>query len=162
VPSGDRILIPQAGEVNSYDVFTGTLIAARITTLLCLKCTVIILSATLTHSRGERLLGMSGVVHVDPRACENAAGEQFPLITSVADGRHIEPIPVVPPIPKPPVAVRFRHEGDCLAVVIHAAHSGACVLWIGNTVDRALATYRVVRGSRREGDPPIGLPAKCR
>ncbi len=47
-------------EVHSYDVFTGTLIEALITALAKLRCTVIILSATLTRERREKLLNMAG------------------------------------------------------------------------------------------------------
>ena len=38
-------------EVHSYDVYTGTLLDELVQTLLRLGCTVIILSATLTHAR---------------------------------------------------------------------------------------------------------------
>src|SRR6185369_16906732 len=46
-------------EVHSYDVFTGTLIEALISALLKLRCTVIILSATLTRERREKLLSVA-------------------------------------------------------------------------------------------------------
>lgn len=137
-------------EVHSYDVFTGTLIEALIAALRQLRCTVIILSATLTRARRERLLGLS----------QPAAGgekEPFAVITGVAEGSAIPPRPINVDAANPPVRIRFRSEADIFSDAVEAARSGACVLWICNTVDRAQATYRTLCGERCEGDPPLGL-----
>ncbi len=145
-------------EVHSYDVFTGTLIEALIGALVKLRCTVIILSATLTRERREKLLSLAGVAHiVQPPAPAISCGEAFPLITGLVGGRPIPPCPVSAPSPMPPVAVRFRAEAYLMVEAVQAARAGACVLWICNTVDRALATYRTLCAERREGDPPVGL-----
>lgn len=151
-------------EVHSYDVFTGTLIEALISTLVKLRCTVIILSATLTRVRREKLLSMGGVTEIiHPPALEtivtipSVSDEPFPLITGVAGGKAIPPRPVAAPPPKPPVAIRFRAEMDILGDAVEAARSGACVLWICNTVDRALATYRNLCSMRCDADPSVGL-----
>ena len=145
-------------EVHSYDVFTGTLIEALIKALVQLRCTVIILSATLTRERRQKLLDAAGVAQtIQSAALPFCGNEPFPMITGVAGGVAKEPRSVAPPTSKPPVVVRFRDDADLLQEAIETAHSGACVLWICNTVDRALATYRAVCGERREGDPPVGL-----
>jgi CRISPR-associated endonuclease/helicase Cas3 len=145
-------------EVHSYDVFTGTLIEALVRVLVRLRCTVIILSATLTRERREKLLRAAGAVHIVQPPAPGISGEEpFPLITGVAGGKPIPPRPVSAPPARPPVVVRFRAEGEILPEAIEAARAGACVLWICNTVDRALATYRTVCGERCGGDPPVGL-----
>ena len=145
-------------EVHSYDVFTGTLIEALIGALVKLRCTVIILSATLTRGRREKLLNLAGVANiVQPPATGISCGEPFPLVTGVAGGKPIPPCPISAPAAKPPVAVRFRAESDLLREAVAAARAGACVLWICNTVDRAMATHHALCGERCEGDPPVGL-----
>ena len=145
-------------EVHSYDVFTGTLIKALVSALVKLRCTVIILSATLTHRRREELLNMAGPVAAISSTSETpSTPEPFPLITGVTDGIPILPRPIIAPPPKPPVTVRFRAEVDILGEAVQAARSGACVLWICDTVDRALATYIAICGERCQGDPPVGL-----
>jgi CRISPR-associated endonuclease/helicase Cas3 len=145
-------------EVHSYDVFTGTLIEALIGALVKLRCTVIILSATLTRERREKLLGAAGGTHTGTVRDGAVSGEDpFPLITGVAGGRAITPHPVTGPPAGPPVGLRFGAEDELLGEAVEAARAGACVLWICNTVDRALATYRAMCAERCEGDPPVGL-----
>ena len=140
------------------DVFTGTLIEALIEALVRLRCTVIVLSATLSRERRERLIRAAGIVEsVRPAGVAISLDEPFPLITGVAAGRFIAPRTVAAPLARPPVVVRFRIEKDILDDAVEAAQAGACVLWICNTVDRALATYNALRGQRCEGDPPVGL-----
>ena len=145
-------------EVHSYDVFTGSLIEALISALVKLRCTVIILSATLTRERREKLLTMAGAVQtIQPSPTTIPEVEPFPLITGVAGGKPILPRSVPAPLSMPPVAVHFRTEEDILAEAVQSTRSGACVLWICNTVDRALATYRALCSKRHQGDPPMGL-----
>lgn len=145
-------------EVHSYDVFTGTLIEALISALVKIRCTVIILSATLTRERREKLLNMAGAVQtIQPSPSTIPRVEPFPFITGVAGGKLIPPRPITTPLSMPPIAVHFCTEDDILAEAVKSARSGACVLWICNTVERALATYRALCGERHEGDPPMGL-----
>jgi CRISPR-associated endonuclease/helicase Cas3 len=145
-------------EVHSYDVFTGTLIEALIDALVKLRCTVIILSATLTAERREKLLSLAGPDRPEQARLSAACrGEPFPLITGVVEGKPILPCSVAARPAKPPVAVRFRGGADLLGEAVLAARSGACVLWICNTVECALATHLALRAERREGDPPVGL-----
>ncbi|CAN5545605.1 CRISPR-associated helicase/endonuclease Cas3 [soil metagenome] len=137
-------------EVHSYDVFTGTLIEALVRALRKLRCTIIILSATLTGERREKLLGCSG-----PELFK--ASEPVALINGVAAEGRIQPRPIELETSSSPVRIRFRPETSLLPNALEAARKGACVLWICNTVDRAQATYRTLCGERREGDPALGL-----
>lgn len=137
-------------EVHSYDVFTGTLIEALIAALVKLRCTVIILSATLTRARREKLLGSA-------QRNPNSEEEPFAQITGVAGVNAIPPRPIEVRASNPPVLIRFRGETEIFTDAVNAARAGACVLWICNTVDRAQATYRSLCGERCEGDPPVGL-----
>lgn len=134
-------------EVHSYDVFTGTLVTALISALRQLGCTVIILSATLTRTRRNALLGKfddcGDETQIDP----------FPLIS----GDKITPMPTEPPPSKPPIGIRFRIDKDCLSDAVEAVRAGSCVLWICDTVDRAQDTYCRAVAAQNEGDPPVAL-----
>ena len=152
-------------EVHSYDVYTGTLIEALVKALVSLRCTVIILSATLTRERRERLLAQAL-----PASCKRftppAAGspEPFPLITGVVNGSVIQPVPVAAQSDKPPVHLRFVPEPDALAGAMETAQRGACVLWICNTVDRAQSIYRALCGEGCEQthhQPPKRHPPRA-
>ncbi len=137
-------------EIHSYDVFTGTLIEALIRALRKLRCTVIILSATLTGERREKLLG-----NLKPEFFK--ASEPVAVINGVAAEGRIQPHPIELGTSSSLVRIRFRPEMSLFADALGAARKGACVLWICNTVDRAQATYRTLCGERREGDPALGL-----
>ena len=145
-------------EVHSYDVYTGTLIEALVKALVRLRCTVIILSATLTRERRERLLAQALPAH-GKRITPSVSGspEPFPLITGVTNGCAIQPVFVAVQNDKPPVHLRFVPEPYALAGATEAAWRGACVLWICTTVDRAQSTYRALCSERCEGSPPIAL-----
>ena len=141
-------------EVHSYDVFTGTLLEALVEALVKLRCTVIILSATLTGVRRRELLVAGSSESAVPPA---TGDEAFPLITGVAAGRYVSSDKIGLPPPGPPVAVRFCPEEAALDGAVAAVRAGARVLWICDTVERAQITYRTLCGERCEGDPPVGL-----
>ena len=141
-------------EVHSYDVFTGTLLEALVSALVKLRCTVIILSATLTGARRRELLVAGSSESAVPPA---TGDEAFPLITGVAEGRYVSSHQIELPPPGPAVAVRFCAETAALAGAVDAVRAGARVLWICDTVERAQVTYRTLCGERCEGDPPVGL-----
>ncbi|MGI8602085.1 MAG: hypothetical protein ACR2OZ_03700 [Verrucomicrobiales bacterium] len=62
-------------EVHSYDVYTGTLITRLIRELLALRCSVVVLSATLTRARRAELIAAADA---DPGS---ARSEAYPLLT---------------------------------------------------------------------------------
>ena len=138
-------------EVHSYDIYTGTLITALIRELMNLRCTVIILSATLTASRRRELLAAAGVT-------EPNAPTAYPLVTTACGGgecRHVSPqwssdrrVTLRPDI---------LSEGETVAELITRAEAGQHVLWIRNTVVEAQDAFRAVSGSICEGPTRIGL-----
>ena len=79
-------------EVHSYDLYTGTLLRELIRRLLELRCTVIILSATLTSARRHELMSLAG-----PVAAPLTDG--YPLLTVCQEGRAAQEIhfPADPP-----------------------------------------------------------------
>ena len=138
-------------EIHSYDIYTGTLITALVRELVNLRCSVIILSATLTAARRRELLAAAGVTEPD-------APSAYPLITTGVSGgdcRHISPewsahrrINLRPAI---------IPEVETVAELITRAEAGQHVLWIRNTVVEAQDAYRAVAEARREGFTRIAL-----
>lgn len=126
-------------EVHSYDVYTGTLLDVLVRSLLDLGCTVIVLSATLTHERRAALFG-----RIIPK------DDSYPLITA---GDREVPIRTIsaPPPPAKEVRVTF-YQGDIVEIarqVVERARSGQCVLWIANTVGTSQKYYRMVTKDAR-------------
>lgn len=145
-------------EVHSYDMYTGTLLDALVEALNLLGCTVIILSATLTRERREKLLQRSGGTSILEAVSDSLREtEPFPMITGSSEAGRMTPIPITVARDKPPISVQIRKKTDALSEAVEAARGGACVLWICNTVDEAQSTYGSVCTERCEGDPPVGL-----
>lgn len=118
-------------EVHSYDFYTGTLIRVLCETLQELGCTVILLSATLTPERRSALLGQRDISETD----------DYPLISGKqSNGVFITPQPVAPPAKKK-IHVVFVESKSALDDAWKHACSGACVLWICNTVAHAQAVH---------------------
>lgn len=124
-------------EVHSYDSYTGTLLDVLIETLLHLKCTVIILSATLTRSRRDQLMGLRS----DRTTCEHSdSADAYPLISAWNGVTELYAKPVSPLS----VEVRVQHSGYAAAIdeALLRAESGQQVLWIENTVREAQDVYK--------------------
>lgn len=137
-------------EVHSYDIYTGTLVAALVRELVNLRCSVIILSATLTADRRKDLLREAGVT-------ETESPQAYPLVTAGVNGacRHIAPEWK----PRPPIKLRTAiiPEQETIAELIRRAEAGQHVLWIRNTVIEAQASFREVSNAAREGRTLVGL-----
>lgn len=116
-------------EIHSYDLYTGTLIEKLIETLENLGCTVIILSATLTAERRNKILS-------DSREQDKA----YPLISGKTGETFISSIPVLPPDEKE-VMVSFMDEDPAFEEAVELSKKGGTVLWICNTVDAAQKQY---------------------
>jgi CRISPR-associated endonuclease/helicase Cas3 len=132
-------------EVHTYDLYTSTLIGALVKRLRELRCTVIILSATLTERRRRELLGL-----VENQPVSRA----YPLVSGVA-GSFIEHACE----PPPSKVIQIRNLPGTLPVdeAMDRACRGECVLWIRNTVDEAQQTYRALQGANFQGGPSIAL-----
>lgn len=131
-------------EVHSYDMYTGTLVDVLVQRLRELGATVIILSATLSRSRRSDLLGADAV-----------QSNAYPLI-SVQNETGCREI-IVPREEGKQVMVESADSTTLLTKAIEAAESGACVLWIANTVVNAQEVYRALKATNRQGGPDIGL-----
>ncbi|MGB0550186.1 MAG: CRISPR-associated helicase Cas3' [Limisphaerales bacterium] len=144
-------------EVHSYDIYTGTLIAALIRELVNLNCAVIVLSATLTAERRKELLAAASIT-------ESEATADYPLVTSGAayetgsgSGacRHIS----IEWEPSKPIKLRSAviPTKETVNELITRAEAGQHVLWIRNTVSEAQEAFRTVAATVREGSTKLGL-----
>lgn len=137
-------------EVHSYDIYTGTLVAALVRELVNLRCSVIILSATLTTDRRKELLKEAGVTEIE-------SPQAYPLVTIGVNGecRHVAPEWK----PRPPITLRAAgiSDDETLAELIRRAEAGQHVLWIRNTVIEAQAAFRLVSGSIKAGTVRVGI-----
>jgi CRISPR-associated endonuclease/helicase Cas3 len=138
-------------EVHSYDIYTGTLITALIRELVGLRCSVIILSATLTAERRRELLASADIEEGEP-------SEAYPLVTFGSPGN--KSLPSIAPewTDRRPITIRAEVISPAEAVreLISRALSGQHVLWIRNTVVEAQDAFREIASSVPEGIP-VGL-----
>lgn len=134
-------------EVHSYDLYTGTLLDMLVADLRKLGCTVIILSATLTESRRERLIG-----------CGLPEANYYPCISAV-NGTHTEGCFAAAVASRPPmeVALNWLEPGDSVAVdeALAQARRECNVLCIANTVKQAQMWYWQLTQSMTEDDKEI-------
>ena len=134
-------------EVHSYDLYTGTLLDMLVADLRKLGCTVIILSATLTESRREKLLG-----------CVLAEANCYPCISAV-NATHTEGCFTAAVASRHPMenALNWLEPGDSAAVDEALAHArrGCNVLCIANTVKQAQKWYWQLAQSMSEDDQGI-------
>ncbi len=137
-------------EIHSYDIYTGTLITALIRELVNLRCSVIILSATLTAARRKELLAAANIQEI-------GSPNGYPLVTA---GRETQYQHLTPTWPcRPAVALRAAviPERETIAELIRRAEGGQRVLWIRNTVIEAQAAFRETSGTVCEGKARVGL-----
>lgn len=138
-------------EVHSYDIYTGTLIAALIRELVNLGCTVIILSATLTADRRKELLAAAGIK-------ETTAPAEYPLVSFGEAGgecRHLKPAWSV----HKKISLRSAviSEEETIGELTRRAEAGQYVLWIRNTVVEAQQAYRAVVSAICQNTVCVGL-----
>ncbi|MFN3703270.1 MAG: CRISPR-associated helicase Cas3' [Thermomonas sp.] len=116
-------------EVHTYDAYTGALLDALVKLLRELRCTVIILSATLNQQRRSQLLQVP------------LTGQAYPLITALPAGEGVRELPVLADAGVQ-VAIHLERD-DTRAVdeVLERAAAGQQVLWVENTVKEAQQRY---------------------
>jgi CRISPR-associated endonuclease/helicase Cas3 len=132
-------------EVHSYDVYTGTLITQIIKELLALRCSVIVLSATLTKDRRQELIAAAG------GQAETAASLSYPLVTVAREGAPVVEVPVESSSSRQlKLKTTALTEDEILMECIERAESGQHVLYLRNTVAEAQETCRKAKGSVRD------------
>lgn len=135
-------------EVHSYDAYTGELLDVLVERLREFGCTVIILSATLTNERRQKLLGCT----------PDSATTAYPLLTLAPDkGTAVVEVPVNGPEQK---SVKLRIEdNDQMAVeeALLRAEKRQQVLWIENTVRSAQEKFRLLAPRAKEINVECGL-----
>ena len=142
-------------EVHSYDAYTGGLLQLLVQRLRELRCTVIVLSATLTE--GRRAAFFSRAVPSESRPKDHA------WVTGLSVTGEVCHTSGSPGVRAKTVGLRSANvppetvAEECLK----RAAAGQCVLWICNTVDAAIAARQLLTGLRqgtvRDGGPAIGL-----
>jgi CRISPR-associated endonuclease/helicase Cas3 len=138
-------------EVHSYDVYTGTLIGRLVRELVNLKCTVIILSATLTAARRAELLQDAGVAEKERLIA-------YPLVSFGKQGEtcnHTTPDWQVSK--KVTLRTASLSNREIVKELSARAEAGQHVLWIRNTVVEAQEAFREVRSEVREGAAVTGI-----
>lgn len=134
-------------EVHSYDLYTGTLLDMLAADLRKLGCTVIILSATLTALRREKLLG-----------CSLPEANGYPCISAV-NATHMEGCFAGAVASRSPVDVELNWLEPGASVVVDEAlvqaRRGCNVLCIANTVKQAQMWYWQLAQSMTENDQRI-------
>ena len=139
-------------EVHSYDAYTGTILQELVRQLSSLKCTVIILSATLTGKKTIELLKASGAK--DFTADQTL---EYPLITSYAAGI-LNYMPIENPNPSNKVSIELIHNYErAIDEVLELAEGKSQVLWIENSVQEAQETYQKISARSRELNIECGL-----
>lgn len=132
-------------EVHTYDVYTGTILNALVKLLRELRCTVIILSATLNRERRQQLL--------DTPVREEA----YPLISAAPRDRPPSEWPV-PAGDAHAVKVRLLDSPQvALVEALERASRGQQVMWIENTVVEAQERYLDLASRAAETGVACGL-----
>ena len=135
-------------EVHSYDMYTGTLLDELVRVLKQMSCTVIVLTATLTHERRKELLG------------SEVKSDAYPLLTSFPqEATAPKEIAIKAPeqnARKVSVAICGREEA-VIEEVLSRAKLGEQVLWIENTVKEAQTRYQQILSLTTSEQIDVGL-----
>lgn len=133
-------------EVHSYDAYTGELLDLLVNRLRDCGCTVIILSATLTSERRQKLLNIT-----------SNSSSSYPLLTLIPKAGKPAAVPLPGPASKN-VSLHFAPD-DSAAVeeALLRAEKGEQVLWIENTVGTAQEKFRLLAARAHEINVECGL-----
>ncbi|MDM8548190.1 CRISPR-associated helicase Cas3' [Candidatus Venteria ishoeyi] len=117
-------------EVHSYDAYTGTILDELVRALRAWHCTVIILSATLTAQRRQKL------------TAQTAKSQHYPLISVAPNGAGLQEIAPAPPASHQLLIRCCQLQVQALDEALKRAEAGQQVLWIENTVANAQAVFK--------------------
>lgn len=133
-------------EVHSYDAYTGEILDVLVSRLRDCGCTVIILSATLTCERRQKLLNIT-----------DNSSSSYPLLTLIPKGGQPASIPLHGPSSKN-VSLHFVADDSAAAdETLLRAKKGEQVLWIENTVDMAQEKFKFFASQINSIDIECGL-----
>jgi CRISPR-associated endonuclease/helicase Cas3 len=135
-------------EVHSYDMYTGSLLDLLVRRLLEMNCTVIVLSATLTRDRRNRLLSEPG---------NPTSPDAYPCLAYESSRRAGLRSLESPASTEVSVSLRDAAPGEVAAIAVERAGAGQCVLCIANTVAQAQRWYGEVKAAMTEKSFPVGL-----
>lgn len=140
-------------EVHSYDPYASELLDRAVEWLVAAGSTVLVLSATLTHERRQKL-----IQRITKDALPVTA--PYPSITKVLPANPPQ-IHRLPASNRKPLEVAITcsspDEDAFLPLISAAAEAGACVVIIRNTVATAQDTYRAVCSACRDRGLTLGL-----
>lgn len=117
-------------EVHSYDAYTGTLLDELVKELRKLYCTVIILTATLSTERRQKLID------------QHAKAQYYPLISVSPNGGKLQELAVNLPENNSVAIHCCKQQALAMDEALKRAEEGQQVLWIENTVAEAQAIYK--------------------
>ena len=132
-------------ECHSYDSYTGSLLKELIRQLRELRCTVIVLSATLTE-RARREFSLQ-----EP-PLPSAGFQAYPLVSRTSPGGREELQPFAGSAPRRVRISLTSEESEPFRAAWEKAAAGEQVLWIENTVKRAQEVFRQIS---------VALPPGC-
>ena len=132
-------------EAHSYDAYMFFLLKELCRLLVELKCTVIVLSATLPSARRAELLGCTGT---PPQI-------GYPRLTRSRDGQIGQD--TFAPSHRMTVGIRAIDPESAAAEAIEAARNGCNTSVIVNTVQDAQELFRQIRTEMLEEEFPVGL-----
>ncbi len=127
-------------EVHSYDSYTGTIMDTLISALQKMHCTVIILSATLTQSRRNQMIGHFDNLNNANKEIILGGKSDYPLLTSFCDGTYQElPLDY---LSEKKISVCITEDDIAINEALSRAESGQQVLWIENTIAMSQSIYK--------------------
>ena len=124
-------------EVHAYDAYTSTILDRLVAWLLALRCTVVILSATLPAGRRRDLLAVAG---------GTAGDAAYPCLHLVDPGgsRGVGFTPETEPVR---LHLARTTDADLPALLAEKLADGGCAAVIVNTVDKAQTLCAILRQS---------------
>jgi len=139
-------------EVHSYDNYTGTILKELVMALRELRCTVIILSATLTDKQRHSIIG-APIIESEPERLFST----YPLISAYPKEGVLQELKTATS-EESKVNIHIpQNDDEAIDEVLKRAERGEQVLWIENTVDEAQKQYCYLAAKAKEMGLDSGL-----
>ena len=131
-----------ADEVHAYDAYTTKLLEALLRFMGSMGSSAILLSATLP-ARIKTALARAFASGLEAHV-ENLDSQAYPLATSVDKHGSVlqHPLRARPDVSRWTAVSRLPSPAEAHKAIVQASKAGACVLYVRNTVDDALETFR--------------------